>query len=195
MVEEYKTKEQRSCDSSLQLDQSYLISSKSDCGKQQRHYENSRSLMFLTTENIMFENRNRRRIYIAYFRRVPSDESQLPYRTALLVAPKNPTAEELEDRKCFLMRYTNIINPTDGSFNRRYESRSTEGATKWLVGLLLLGKLPNSVSNEEISNLLSEKVTGPSWQSEKRCHHWVWASMLVNSSLCRIVHLSHNEIC
>ncbi|KAJ7209170.1 hypothetical protein GGX14DRAFT_499352 [Mycena pura] len=121
----------------------------------------------------MFSNRNKDRLYIAYYTRGQAQSNDAPFHTALLLAPKNPSTKiGTEDTT----RY-HVINPLKGGRQLwQYDEKSAFARTDKLVAVMLLGKLPTSWNRQAVSELLRAVPVvqdNPQW----RCRHWVWAAI------------------
>jgi hypothetical protein len=123
---------------------------------------------------------NKRRLYIAYLHRAPTEANPLRFHTALLVAPKNP--DTTSDKKS--SRLFHVVNRIDNSTKEDtwyFEPREMRTRTPKLAGVMLLGKIQNGISNDDIENMLANVRRqhfvreDPSW----RCRHWVWEALAV----------------
>jgi hypothetical protein len=125
-------------------------------------------------------NLNKRRIYLAYFRRTPSDTNPTRYHSGIFITPKCPDSKS-NVLNSFLWHVMNRIHRTEAQTIWQFEPKETRARTPMLVGLLFLGKLPNSITDEKISDLVQDLATphyasdNPTWQ----CRHWVWSALPV----------------
>lgn len=120
----------------------------------------------------MFD-KDKRRLYIAYYDRIPSLKYPGPFHAALLITPKNPKAS---NKDSLLLHIVNKFDIRSKTNKWSYEHRTTKTPTTKLSGLLLLGKIPNSIGDEEIVRMLGEIVIQDGW----RCTNWVYAAMGVS---------------
>jgi len=121
---------------------------------------------------------NKRRVYIAFFHREASPENPLRFHTALLVTPKNPNSAS-DKKSSRLFHVVNRIDNTTKQDTWYFEPRETRSRTQMLAGLMLLGKVPNGISDQELENILEqvERKTLVSEDREWRCRHWVWEAL------------------
>ena len=126
--------------------------------------------------------KNKRRMYIAYYDRTPTPSLPVKYHTSLLMTPKNCTLMAKES-----WRYHVVDRSAMGSSEAVwvFEARKSYSRSTRLAGVLLLGKVPHSASDQDIETILrSVPMKGtvaedPSW----RCRHWVWTALDVSLRL------------
>ena len=123
-------------------------------------------------------------MYIAYYHRTPTPSLPVRFHSSLLMTPKNPDTMDTAKQS---YRYHVVDRDAPGDEAEGYwvfEAKSAYARTSKLAGILLLGKVPQSISNDDIERILRSapmKATvseDPSW----RCSHWVWDALTV--SLC-----------
>ncbi|KAF8800798.1 hypothetical protein BYT27DRAFT_7245531 [Phlegmacium glaucopus] len=132
--------------------------------------------------------KNKRRMYIAYYHRTPTPSLPVKYHTSLLMTPKNPNTMDTV-KKCWRYHVMDRVAPPGDNAGGYwiFEARRAYARSSRLAGVVLLGKVPHSVSNEDIEKIVRSvpmKTTvaeDPSW----RCRHWVWDAM---------THLANNEV-
>ncbi|KAJ7204627.1 hypothetical protein B0H12DRAFT_468095 [Mycena haematopus] len=113
-------------------------------------------------------NRNKPRLYIAYYTRGRVNATDVPFHTALLLAPKNPSSAAPDT-----VRY-HVVNPIEGGKEVwKYEDRDTIFRTEKLVAVLLLGKVGNKKDLDDLLEAIPLVQDDPQW----RCRHWVWAAI------------------
>lgn len=123
---------------------------------------------------------NKRRLYIAFFHRESTQANTLKWHTALLITPKNPHAAS-DQKNSNLFHVVNRIDNSTKEDTWYFEPRSTRSRTHMLGGVMLLGKVPNDISNNDLEKVLStvprQKLVREdlSW----RCRHWVWRALAV----------------
>jgi hypothetical protein len=127
-------------------------------------------------------DKNKRRMYVAYYYRTPTPSLPVKYHSSLLLTPKNPNTMDTT-KKCLLYHIVDRAAPGDVAGGYWiFEARPAYARSTNLAGVLLLGKVPQSVSNEDIKRILMSvpmKTTvaeDPSW----RCRHWVWDALTVS---------------
>ncbi|KAF9543135.1 hypothetical protein CPC08DRAFT_649985 [Agrocybe pediades] len=124
----------------------------------------------------MVGGRNKRRVYMAYFHRNPTEKHPVPYHTALYIAPKNPPPAS--EGNSLLLHAVNPIDRTTNPPRQRwiFQSRDTQ-RTRLLRGVMLLGKLDNSLSNDDIINIVKQVYVPEGTITESltwRCRDWVY---------------------
>jgi len=125
-------------------------------------------------------NSNKRRLYIAFFHRAPTEANPLPYHTALLVTPKNPDAES-DNKDSRLFHVVNRIDSSTREDTWCFEQREMRSRTQKLAGVMLLGKVPNGISDKDIENILANVPRKKLVRDDRswRCRHWVWEALAV----------------
>ena len=127
--------------------------------------------------------KNKRRMYIAYFRRASTPSLPARYHTCLFVTPKNPDPMST-NKQCWIYHVVDRVAQADDAAKGYwiFEARPTFARTQKLAGVLLLGKIPPSLSDEDIKSILESVprqntvAEDPSW----RCRHWIWAALGVS---------------
>ena len=134
----------------------------------------------------MFE-KNKRRMYIAYYHRTPTPSLPVQFHSSLMITPKNPNTMDTVKQSYRYHVVDRIAPPGDKAKGYwMFDARSAYARTSNLAGILLLGKVPQSISNDDIERILRSapmKATvseDPSW----RCRHWVWDALTVSHGLC-----------
>ena len=129
--------------------------------------------------------KNKRRMYIAYSHRTPTPSLPVPFHTSLLMTPKNPNTMDTTKQSRRYHVADRVAPPGDEAVAYWvFEARHAYARSSKLAGVLLLGKVPQSVSNKDIERILRSvpmKTTvaeDPSW----RCRHWVWDALTVSLS-------------
>ena len=126
--------------------------------------------------------RNKRRMYIAYYHRTPTPSLPVKFHTSFLMTPKNPNSVATV-KECW--RYHVVDRSAKDSEDGGYwifQARRAFSRSSKLAGVLLLGKVPQSVSAEDIETIMKSvprKATiaeDPSW----RCRHWIWNALDVS---------------
>ena len=127
--------------------------------------------------------KNKRRMYIAYYHRIPTPSLPVHFHSSLLITPKNPNTMDTAKRSRRYHIVDHVAPPGDDAVAYwMFEARSAYARSNKLAGILLLGKVPHSFSNDDIDEILRSvpmKATvaeDPSW----RCRHWVWAALTVS---------------
>jgi hypothetical protein len=127
--------------------------------------------------------KDKRRMYIAYYHRTPTPSLPVKYHTSLLIAPKNPNTTATT-KECWRYHVIDRSAPP-GDAAKAYwvfEARMAFARSSKLAGIVLLGKVPHTISDEDVERILRSapmKATvaeDPAW----RCRHWVWAAMAVS---------------
>ena len=132
--------------------------------------------------------RNKRRLYIGYYNRLTTPSLPVKFHTSLLMTPKNPDSLTTV-KECW--RYHVVDRSANGSKDEGhwiFEARKAYSRSSKLAGVVLLGKVPQSVSAEDIETIMKSvprKATtaeDPSW----RCRHWIWNALDVSLCLASI---------
>ena len=128
--------------------------------------------------------RNKRRMYIAYYHRTPTPSLPVPFHTSLLMTPKKPDTMDTAKQS---RRYHVVDRVAPGEVAEAYwvfEARPAYARSNKLAGILLLGKVPQSISNDDIEGILRSVPMKATVAEDRswRCRHWVWDAMTV--SLC-----------
>ncbi|TFK36736.1 hypothetical protein BDQ12DRAFT_633630 [Crucibulum laeve] len=130
--------------------------------------------------------RNKRRLYVAFFRRKPTRNVPVKFHTALIVARKSglwPSSDSDIVKKLYLYEAINRIDPSTSQDTWFYEvtplAEIPERVQK-LSGLMFVGKLPASLSDEELRNMLDNDVPRKKFVADDlswRCHTWIWDAL------------------
>jgi hypothetical protein len=126
--------------------------------------------------------KNKRRMYIAFYTRTPTPSLPAKYHSSLLLTPKDPNTMDTV-KQCYRYHVVDRLAPGDAAGGYWiFEARPAYVRSTKLAGVLLLGKVPQSVSNEDIKSILmsvpmnTTVAEDPSW----RCRHWVWNALAVS---------------
>ena len=140
--------------------------------------------LYLILSCALMGEKNKRRMYIAYYHRTPTPSLPAKYHTSLLMVPKNSTMMSKESWRYHVVdRLAMDGDSSEGVWI--FEARKSYSRSTRLAGVLLLGKVPHSASDQDIETILrSVPMKGtvaedPSW----RCRHWVWKALDVSLSL------------
>ncbi|KAJ7211918.1 hypothetical protein B0H12DRAFT_1156484 [Mycena haematopus] len=122
-------------------------------------------------------NRNKRRLYIAYYTRrthVVKLTEDATFHVALLLAPKNPSSPT-HGATPDAVQY-HVTNPIQaGQEVWTYEGKHTFFRDERLAALLFLGKV--RTQNLKDLNDLLEAIPLVQGDPQWRCRHWVWAAI------------------
>lgn len=124
---------------------------------------------------------NKKRLYIAFLHRQSTANNPVKYHTALLVTPKNPDPSSNEEDS-YMYHVANRIDALTKKPTWVFEGKRTPSRVLYLAGLMLIGKLPESVAVEKLEAILRKvpKHTlvedNPTW----RCRHWIWDALSVS---------------
>ena len=132
--------------------------------------------------------RGKKRLYLAFFERLPTQRQPEKYHTSLLLSPKNPDVKTDAAARATLYHAVNRIDPTVRKQVWKYESMPTRprSPSRMVVGLVLLGKHPDNtfIKIKEILEAIPVKNDDPNWW----CYDWAWEAMSVST----LVHYDHN---
>lgn len=144
-------------------------------------------LILLKTVDTM-PNSNKRRLYIAFFHREATKEVPVKFHTAFLVTPKNLKTTS-NKKNSHLYHVVNRISPETGEDTWIFESRETRSRTQYLAGVMFLGKLPGSISDANLHDIL-DKVPRQDLVRDKRawrCCNWIWDALPVGIVILSVV--------
>ena len=99
--------------------------------------------------------KDKRRMYIAFYHRTPTPSLPVKYHTSLLIAPKNPDTMATA-KECWRYHVVDRTAPP-GDPAKAYwvfEARKAFARSGKLAGVVLLGKVPHSVSDEDVERIL-----------------------------------------
>ena len=95
-------------------------------------------------------------------------------------------------KECWRYHIVDRVAPADNAQAYWiFEARQAYARSTRLAGVLLLGKVPNSLSNDDLNRIMKSvpmKATvaeDPSW----RCRHWVWGALDVS---CTLIEMSRH---
>lgn len=129
-------------------------------------------------------NSNKRRLYLAFFHRKPTEANPVPFHSAFLVTPKNPnTSSARSDGHLFHVLSGLDPNQHATTTTQMYLSSSCASHPHMLAGLMLLGKLPPSISTTALDEIF-EKVPRPKSAAEQpdwRSERWIWEALSVSA--------------
>lgn len=128
--------------------------------------------------------KNKRRMYIAYYHRTPTPSLPVPFHTSLLMTPKNPDTMETVKQSRLYHVVDRDAPGEEAEAYWKFEARPAYARSSKLAGILLLGKVPQSVSNDDIERILRSAPMKATVAEDRswRCRHWVWDALTV--SLC-----------
>ncbi|KAF8882044.1 hypothetical protein CPB84DRAFT_227263 [Gymnopilus junonius] len=114
--------------------------------------------------------RNKLRLYIAYYQRLPSPRQPEKYHTSFILMPKMPKTDSPKSAIVY-----HVTNPLDVNLLKavwKFEPKNSLPRTGKLTGLMLLAKIPPEIGPANIEDILNQvplKQDDDSWW----CHNWV----------------------
>lgn len=114
-------------------------------------------------------------MYLAFYRRLPTAKQPANYHTSFILVPKNPKVTH----EFTVIHVINPLDPNTGTQAWKFESKTTDGRTGKLTGVMLLGKLSPDVTVDGVADILktvSVRQDGNWW-----CHDWILEAMPVST--------------